>query len=125
MSELDFDIRPVAGRIGAVITGVDLAGELDDRTVDRIRAALLAHRVVFFREQELDSDALVAFGTRFGNVTNGHPTIPGPDHNPIVQDIQYPPGGARAEPMAQRRDVRAAPTPGLDPPRDRDTPLRW
>jgi alpha-ketoglutarate-dependent sulfate ester dioxygenase len=51
---------------------------------------------VFFRDQDLDSDGLVAFGERFGPVTNGHPTIPGPEYNPLVQDIQYPPGGARA-----------------------------
>ena len=94
MSNLDFDVRPVTGRIGAEITGIDLAAGLDDDTVARIRDALLEHRVVFFREQDLDSDALVAFGERFGPVTNGHPTIPGPEHNPLVQAIQYPPGGA-------------------------------
>ena len=96
MSNLDFDVRPVAGRIGAEITGVDLASDLDDVTVKSVRAALLEHRVVFFRGQELDSDRLIGFGERFGPVTNGHPTIPGPEHNPHVQDIQYPPGGARA-----------------------------
>lgn len=95
MSNLDFDVRPVTGRIGAEITGVDLSS-LDDDTVGLVRGALLEHRVVFFRDQDLDSDRLVAFGERFGSVTNGHPTIPGPEHNPAVQDIQYPPGGARA-----------------------------
>ena len=96
MSNLDFDVRPVTGRIGAEITGVDLASDLDDVTVKSVRAALLEHRVVFFRGQELDSDRLISFGERFGPVTNGHPTIPGPEHNPRVQDIQYPPGGACA-----------------------------
>jgi taurine dioxygenase len=94
--DLHVDVRPVTGRIGAEITGVDLSASLDDATVAQIRRALLEHRVVFFRDQALDSDGLVAFGERFGPVTNGHPTIPGPEHNPVVQDIQYPPGGARA-----------------------------
>jgi alpha-ketoglutarate-dependent taurine dioxygenase len=96
MSNLDVDVRPVAGRIGAEITGVDLSSDLDDGSVEQIRTALLEHRVVFFRGQDLDSERLIAFGERFGPVTNGHPTIPGPEHNPQVQDIQYPPGGARA-----------------------------
>lgn len=98
MTTLDvrLDVRPLTGRIGAEIAGLDLSASLDDDTVAQIRRALLEHRVVFFRGQDLDSDRLVAFGARFGPVTNGHPTIPGPAHNPVVQDIQYPPGGTRA-----------------------------
>ncbi len=95
MSNLEFDVRPVTGRIGAEITGVDLTS-VDDDTIAAVRTALLEHRVVFFRDQDLDSHALVAFGEHFGPVTNGHPTIPGPEHNPVVQAIQYPPGGTRA-----------------------------
>ncbi len=89
-------MRPVTGRIGAEISGVDLTGGLDDDTVAAIRTGLLEHRVVFFRDQDRDSDGLVAFAERFGPVTNGHPTIPGPKHNPVVQAIQYPPGRLRA-----------------------------
>ena len=44
MSNLDFDVRPVAGRIGAEITGVDLASDLDDVTVKSVRAGLRAFR---------------------------------------------------------------------------------
>ena len=94
--DLHLDVRPVTGRIGAEISGIDLSSNLDDDTVAQIRRALLEHRVVFFRDQDLDTDGLVVFGERFGPVTNGHPTIPGPEYNPVVQEIQYPPGGARA-----------------------------
>jgi alpha-ketoglutarate-dependent taurine dioxygenase len=62
MSNLDVDVRPVAGRIGAEITGVDLSSDLEDRSVEQIRTALLDHRVVFFRGQDLDSERLIAFG---------------------------------------------------------------
>ncbi|MFD3698302.1 TauD/TfdA dioxygenase family protein [Streptomyces sp. NPDC058646] len=60
------EVRPVAGHIGAEITGPDLAGELDDAVVAEIRAAVLRWKVVFFREQKLDHDSHVAFARRFG-----------------------------------------------------------
>ncbi|MGW7025574.1 TauD/TfdA family dioxygenase, partial [Streptomyces xanthophaeus] len=39
------EVRPVAGHIGAEITGPDLAGELDDAVVAEIRAAVLRWKV--------------------------------------------------------------------------------
>ena len=45
------EVQPVTPRIGAVIGGVDLAGELSAELMASIRTALLAHRVVFFRDQ--------------------------------------------------------------------------
>ncbi|MGW6937876.1 TauD/TfdA dioxygenase family protein [Streptomyces xanthophaeus] len=60
------EVRPVAGHIGAEITGPDLSGELDDAVVAEIRAAVLRWKVVFFREQKLDHAAHVAFARRFG-----------------------------------------------------------
>ncbi|KPI05175.1 Taurine dioxygenase [Actinobacteria bacterium OK074] len=60
------DVRPVTGHIGAEITGVDLAGELDAATVARIRAAVLRWKVVFFRDQKLDHASHVALARRFG-----------------------------------------------------------
>ncbi|MEU8693223.1 TauD/TfdA family dioxygenase [Streptomyces sp. NPDC048665] len=60
------EVGPVAGRIGAEITGVDLAGPLDDAVTALIREALLRWKVVFFRGQELDHAGHVAFARRFG-----------------------------------------------------------
>ncbi|AUG76497.1 taurine dioxygenase [Kitasatospora sp. MMS16-BH015] len=62
-------VRQVAGRIGAEISGVDLREELDEATVAEIRQAVLAHRVVFFRDQQIDHAQHVAFGRRFGALT--------------------------------------------------------
>ncbi len=67
------DVRPVAGRIGAEIHGVDLASELDDATVDGIRQALWQWKVVFFRGQSIGHAEQVAFGRRFGKLTAAHP----------------------------------------------------
>jgi taurine dioxygenase len=60
------EVRPVAGHIGAEVTGVDLAGPLDDAVVALIRWAVLRWKVVFFRGQDLDHAAHVDFARRFG-----------------------------------------------------------
>ncbi|KPC64726.1 taurine dioxygenase [Streptomyces chattanoogensis] len=72
------DVRRVAGRIGADIRGVDLMamGKCDSDTMTEIRAALLHHKVIFFREQNLNHAAHVDFARRFGEVTR----LPGPQH---------------------------------------------
>ncbi|MEV8532437.1 TauD/TfdA family dioxygenase [Streptomyces sp. NPDC051211] len=62
------EVHPVAGHIGAEITGVDLAEDLhDDAVVAEIRAAVLRWKVVFFRGQRLDHTGHVAFARRFGD----------------------------------------------------------
>ncbi|QNT97336.1 dioxygenase [Streptomyces griseofuscus] len=60
------EVRPVAGHIGAEITGVDLAAPLDDAVADLIRRAVLRWKVVFFRDQRLDHAGQVAFARHFG-----------------------------------------------------------
>lgn len=72
-------VEKVGGRIGAVISGVRLGGDLDEDTVAAIRAALLAHKVVFFRDQHhLDADSHEAFGRLLGTPV-AHPTVPSVD----------------------------------------------
>jgi taurine dioxygenase len=69
----DVTVRPVAGHIGADITGVDIAGPLTADQVDAIRDALHRHKVIFFRDQHLDHAAQIAFGRQFGELTYAHP----------------------------------------------------
>ena len=59
-------VEKVAGACGALVSGVDLAADLDDTEVAAIRRALLEHQVVFFRGQQLDADHQVAFSRRLG-----------------------------------------------------------
>ena len=69
-------VHKLGGRIGAVIDGVRLGGELDPQTVRGIREALLAHKVVFFRsQQQLDDAGQIAFAELLGTVTTAHPTV--------------------------------------------------
>jgi taurine dioxygenase len=66
-------VRPVAGHIGADVSGIDISRQLDGETVDRIKEALNRYKVVFFRGQELDHASQIAFGRRFGDLTYAHP----------------------------------------------------
>jgi alpha-ketoglutarate-dependent sulfate ester dioxygenase len=77
----------LAGNIGAVIGGVDSGQELDDLVIAEIRQALLAHRVVFLRDQHLDYTRQVAFAQRFGTLTLGHPTLPSPESQPFLEEV--------------------------------------
>ncbi len=84
MPRSKINVTPVAGALGAEITGVDLA-ELDDETFAEIHDAWLEHQVLFFRDQDLAPDQHKAFGRRFGELQihpfirsrkeEGHPEI--------------------------------------------------
>jgi taurine dioxygenase len=89
MSSKHFEIKPVAGRIGAKLIGVDLSSNLSDEVIADIRKALVFYKVIFFRNQNLDADGQVAFAKRFGEITTAHPTVPSLADNPQVLDLDY------------------------------------
>ena len=62
-------VAPLTSAIGAEVTGVDLRQDLDDATIGALRAALLDHLVLFFRDQPVDPGAQLRFATRFGPVS--------------------------------------------------------
>ncbi|GAB1692599.1 TauD/TfdA dioxygenase family protein [Krasilnikovia sp. M28-CT-15] len=66
-------VERIAGNIGAEISRVDLSAPLDAETVAEIRAALLTHKVIFFRDQHLDHGQQIAFARQFGALTHAHP----------------------------------------------------
>jgi len=59
-------VQPSGQACGATVTGVDLAGPLDDGTVAEIRAAWLEHHVLAFPDQRLAGDDLERFTLAFG-----------------------------------------------------------
>ncbi len=87
------DVTPVAGHIGAEITGVDTGAPLSDDAVARIRRALLAYKVVFLRGQSLNYRRQVAFARRLGPLTLGHPTLSSPPDQPLLEEIDSLKGG--------------------------------
>jgi taurine dioxygenase len=79
-------VRPLTGRIGAELSGVHLAN-LDDDDVAGIRQALLAHRVVFLRDQSIGAAEQIAFASRLGPLTLSHPTLPRLTEDPEIFDL--------------------------------------
>jgi alpha-ketoglutarate-dependent taurine dioxygenase len=86
-------VTRLAGHIGAEISGVDTAGPLSDDAVASIRQALLDHKVVFLRDQDLDYPRQVAFAERLGPLTLGHPTLASPPGQPLLEEIDSRKGG--------------------------------
>jgi len=80
------DIRPLSGAIGAEIAGIDLGGPLDDMIVAAIRRAWLDHLVIFFRDQDLPPDRLMAVARRFGKPVE-YPFVAGIDGFPEVTPV--------------------------------------
>ena len=76
-----FDALPQSPTIGAEISGIDLAGDLSDDAIDEIRRALLAYKVLVFRDQDLSAAQQVALARRFGEL-EVHPFLAGSDEAP-------------------------------------------
>lgn len=91
------EVSPLTGTIGAELAGIDLTGELDAETIADIRAALLEHKVVFFRDQALDYEGQVEFARRFGTLTLGHPTIQSPADQPLLEEVDSAVGAPAAD----------------------------
>src|SRR3546814_11850567 len=81
-SGVELAVTPIAGSLGAIIGGVDLA-HLDDDSVAAIRRAWLEHKVVFFRDQELTPEHFLAFAARMGELAE-YPFVPGIDGYPQI-----------------------------------------
>ncbi|OUX37277.1 MAG: hypothetical protein CBE21_09725, partial [Proteobacteria bacterium TMED261] len=75
-------VSPVAGALGAEITGVDL-NQVSEQVIKDIRCALLQHGVIFFRDQDLTPESQTAFARCFGPL-NRHPYVTPMDGHPDV-----------------------------------------
>jgi taurine dioxygenase len=62
-------VRPLDAPLGAEIVGLDLRDDIDDATMETVKAAWREHLVLLFRDQALDEDAQVRFATRFGSLS--------------------------------------------------------
>ncbi len=69
-------VTKLGARIGATVDNVRLGGDLDPAAVAAIRAALLEHKVIFFRGQDhLTEDGQYEFAELLGTPTTPHPTV--------------------------------------------------
>jgi alpha-ketoglutarate-dependent taurine dioxygenase len=70
-------VRRLSGRLGAEILGLNLSDPIHPSDLRLIKATLLSHQVIAFRDQILDNEAQIAFLNKFGPVT---PDLPEHDH---------------------------------------------
>jgi len=84
-------IEQLTCNIGAELSGVSLADAArDDGLFAEIRAALLKHKVLFLRDQDITRAEHVAFAERFGALED-HPVAGShPDHPGLVQIYKSP-----------------------------------
>jgi alpha-ketoglutarate-dependent taurine dioxygenase len=81
------DLCRLAGNIGAEVRGVDTSRPLDEQTIAAVRAALLRHKVIFLRNQQLDYDSQRIFAQRLGPLTQGHPIYAAPSARPELREM--------------------------------------
>jgi alpha-ketoglutarate-dependent taurine dioxygenase len=92
LSEANAATHPLTPEIGAEISGLSLA-RVDDGAVSAIQAALLDHKVLFFRDQDISQEDQIAFAKRLGELTGGHPTLPSPEGQQFVLELDSLLGG--------------------------------
>ena len=73
-------VRRVGVHLGAEVSGVDLRKPLSDAQFKAIEGALVENELIIFRDQDISSDDLLAFGRRFGELTV-HPFAPNEGRN--------------------------------------------
>lgn len=84
MSTATFTVAPIAGALGAEITGVDLRTTADD-ALDALRRAIDERLVVFVRDQNLSLDDLDVLTARLG----------GQGETPFLRSVEGHPGLVR------------------------------
>ena len=89
MTTSNITVSPLTPAIGAEIGNVDL-GQVTDQEIIDIRAALLKHKVVFFREQTLSQAQHIGLARGFGELEI-HPATPSSQSNPEVLHIAHGP----------------------------------
>ncbi len=107
------DIEPITPKIGAEVTGVDLAA-LTDAQWQELHQAFLDHLVLVFRNQDLGREAHKAFGRRFGPL-HLHPakTNLGMPGDPEIFDIRITAETRVANGEAWHSDLSCEPVPPM------------
>jgi len=84
-------VEPLTCAIGAEVSNVNLgAASRDPETIAEIRALLLKHKVLFFRDQDFTRAEHVAFARHFGELED-HPVAGSdPDHPGLVRIYKSP-----------------------------------
>ena len=83
----DLVVEQLEPPIGAQISGIDLRQPLTAAQRDAIKALLLKHRVLFFRDQPITGEQQLALARQFGKVYE-HPTTRRVEHRVKADSAQ-------------------------------------
>ncbi len=83
-ADVALDIEPVTPLLGAEISGIDLREDLPTDVIAALRAALLKHKVLVFRDQPIDDAQQLRLSRYFGAVTPAHPITNGLEDQPAI-----------------------------------------
>ena len=67
MSYQHIEVEKLSGACGAVISGIDLAEDINEQRLGEVKRAFHENLVIFFRDQDMTEEQHKAFGRRFGD----------------------------------------------------------
>jgi taurine dioxygenase len=105
-------VKPVTPTIGAEIAGIDLKRPLGNQQFQEVHDALMAHQVLFFRDQDLTLDEHKAFGRLFGELAI-HPNAKSPEGHPEILPIHADANSKRISGERWHSDVSCDPEPPM------------
>lgn len=82
--------HPLAGALGAEVSGIDLREPIDDATFSTLHQGLLDHGVIFFREQPIEHRHHLALAERFGTPVP-HPAYESVEGFPAINVLESTP----------------------------------
>lgn len=81
-------VEPTGGPLGAFVTGLDLTGALSPDAAAALRAAAVAHKVVFLPDQDISLDDLERMTDALGGRTDTPFVRPLPDRPMVVRVLK-------------------------------------
>jgi taurine dioxygenase len=105
-------VKPVTPTIGAEIAGIDLKRPLGNQQFQEVHDALMAHQVLFFRDQDLTLDEHKTFGRLFGELAV-HPNAAAPEGHPEILPIHADANSKRISGERWHSDVSCDPEPPM------------
>ena len=92
-------VIPLAGRIGAEITGVQLSKNLEPTIFNKIKEVLDEYKVVFIKDQgHLDNASQEEFASLLGE-PYAHPTVPVKENSNFIFELDSD-QGAKSQSLA-------------------------
>lgn len=104
-------VKPIAGALGAEVSGVSMAEPLGNQAFNEVHDALMAHQVLFFRDQNVSPGEHANFARHFGSL-HIHPYAPRHDEHPEVLILRSSRAN-RSAANAWHSDVTFQPEPPL------------